>query len=103
MLLYSKAHSESQSSQFNYDFPVRDFRRDASDGLPAMKLTSMGRRLRDGAGGENFLDLKRGGIISADQLAGVAERTPGDFANPMFNIQPANRPPLAGEVKAPAP
>ena len=92
LLLLSKVRDfTGDTTLYNYDKVVKDYSISPSDGLPAVKLSSlpsmMARRLD-----RQYLDLERGGKISRPQLRAYAlADNLGGFDGPNFEIQVGNR------------
>jgi len=92
LLLMSKVRDfTGDRTKYNYDIVVKNYSTYPSDGLPAMKLSSVVPQLNR-ANDRQYLDLDRGGKINLAQLRFYASNDDrGGFDGPNFNIQPSNR------------
>lgn len=88
LLLFSKVREEpNDQKNYNYDLLVKSFVSDNPKGLPAVKLTSMIRGLREKGDKQRFLDLDQGGVISLKQLKDIAGVMPGGLDNLAFSVE----------------
>ena len=92
LLLFSKVRETPNTNNFNYDVLVKDFSTHPTNGIPAVKLTSLISSMGRGGDRKQYLDLERGGRISKVQLRAYAlADTQGGFAGPNFDIQRGNQ------------
>jgi len=88
LLLFSKVREEpNDQKNYNYDILVKNFINNTKTGLPAVKLTTMIRGLREKGKKQRFLDLERGGLISFKQLNAVSGALPGGLDNLAFSVE----------------
>jgi hypothetical protein len=89
LLLFSKVREEpNDQKNYNYDLLVKNYANNTKTGLPAVKLTTMIRGLRNKGQQRRFLDLDKGGLISLAQINAIYPTFQGGLQNPVFAITP---------------
>lgn len=88
LLLFSKVRESTDVKQYNYDLMVKNYASHPVDGLPAIKLVSMTASMRKPVNdpSKRYLDLERGGVISAQELTAIASKYADGFNNSDFAI-----------------